>query len=89
MENAVKKSNRRLLAGLVTSGRMDKTITVQVTRTVRHPKYNKFVKKHACYHAHDENNQCRQGDFVSIVEAAPISKLKRWRLMEVLEKAAE
>lgn len=81
------KSSRRVLEGVVTSDKMQKTIAVKVTRTVRHPKYNKFVKKHASYHVHDESNQCKQGDMVAIVESNPQSKTKRWRLASIIEKA--
>ena len=70
---------KKRFAGVVVSDKMDKTITVEVTRTVRHHKYNKFLKKRARYHAHDESNQCRQGDSVMIVEANPTSKTKRWQ----------
>jgi len=89
MTNSIKKSSRRVLEGVVTGNKMDKSITVKVTRTVRHPRYNKFVKKYAKYHAHDEANQCKVGDLVSILENKPVSKLKRWRLKEVLQKVVE
>lgn len=85
------ESNRgygRVLAGVVTSDKMDKTITVEVTRTVRHPKYNKFIQRRARYHAHDEQNEARPGDRVEIVESRPLSKSKRWRLQNIVEKAA-
>ncbi|MES2504762.1 MAG: 30S ribosomal protein S17 [Myxococcota bacterium] len=77
---------KRVMQGLVTSNKMAKTIVVEVTRTVRHPKYHKFLKRHDSYHAHDEMNACQIGDLVSIVESAPISKSKRWRLREVIQK---
>ena len=80
---------RRTLQGIVTSNKMDKTVTVQVSRTVRHPKYNKFMKKHARYYAHDAANECREGDHVMIEESRPYSRTKRWRLKTVIEKAAE
>ncbi|MDA0712430.1 MAG: 30S ribosomal protein S17 [bacterium] len=89
MEASIKKSGRRVLEGLVVSSKMEKSITVKVTRTVRHPRYNKFVKKHAKYHAHDENSACKLGDVVSIVEARPTSKTKKWRIKEVLTKVIE
>ena len=88
MENAaIRTDSRRVLEGIVISNKMNKSITVEVTRTVRHPKYNKFVKKRARYHAHDEGNQAQAGDAVSIIEANPISKTKRWQLKEIVEKA--
>jgi small subunit ribosomal protein S17 len=66
-----------------------KTITVQVTRTVRHPKYAKFVERHARYYAHDERDEANMGDVVSIVESRPLSRLKRWRLQKIVERAPE
>jgi small subunit ribosomal protein S17 len=66
---------------------MDKTITVSVERRLKHPIYGKCVKKTKQFHAHDEKNECGVGDKVRIMETRPISKLKRWRLVEVIEKA--
>ena len=66
---------------------MDKTITVAVERRVKHPIYGKFVKKTTKFHAHDEKNECTVGDVVRIMETRPMSKTKRWRLVEVVEKA--
>ncbi len=66
---------------------MDKTITVSVERRLRHPMYGKFVKKSKKFHAHDDTNECGIGDTVRIMETRPLSKLKRWRLVEVIEKA--
>ena len=77
----------RTLRGVVTSDKMDKTITVMVERTVRHKSYNKFIKRRAKYHAHDEKNEAGIGDTVQIVEARPQSKTKRWRLQTIVEKA--
>ncbi len=77
----------RTLRGVVLSSKMAKTITVEVVRTVKHPKYNKFLKKRARYYAHDELNACGAGDKVVIVESRPLSKLKRWRLQSIAEKA--
>jgi small subunit ribosomal protein S17 len=65
---------------------MDKTITVSVERKVKHPLYGKFVKKSTKFHAHDEKNECSIGDTVKIMESRPLSKTKRWRLVEVVEK---
>jgi len=66
---------------------MDKTVTVAVERKVKHPMYGKFVKKTTKFHAHDEKNECTIGDVVKIMETRPLSKTKRWRLVEVVEKA--
>ena len=78
---------RKTKIGVVTSNRMDKTITVAVERKVKHPIYGKFVKKTTKFHAHDDKNECTIGDMVRIMETRPMSKTKRWRLVEVVEKA--
>ncbi len=78
---------RKTRIGLVTSNKMVKTVTVSVERRVKHPIYGKFVKKTTKFHAHDEKNECTVGDLVRIMETRPLSKTKRWRLVEVLEKA--
>lgn len=78
---------RKQRVGLVTSTKMDKTITVSTERKLRHPIYGKFVKKTKTFMAHDEKNECNVGDTVRIMETRPLSKLKRWRLVEVVEKA--
>ena len=83
----VERNLRKTRTGLVTSNKMDKTITVAVERKVKHPIYGKFVKKTTKFHAHDEKNECAIGDTVRIMETRPLSKLKRWRLVEVVEKA--
>ena len=77
---------RKTKTGLVTSNKMAKTITVMVERKVKHPIYGKFVKKSSKFHAHDEKNECNIGDLVKIAETRPLSKTKRWRLIEVVEK---
>jgi small subunit ribosomal protein S17 len=77
---------RKTKLGVVSSNRMDKTITVNVERKVKHPLYGKFVKKSTKFHAHDEKNECNIGDTVKIMESRPLSKTKRWRLVEVVEK---
>jgi len=77
---------RKTRTGLVTSNKMAKTITVEVERRVKHPIYGKFVKKTSRFHAHDEKNECNIGDLVRIMETRPLSKTKRWRLVEVVEK---
>ena len=78
---------RKTRIGVVTSDKMDKTITVAVERKVKHPIYGKFVKKTTKFHAHDEKQECGIGDVVKIMETRPMSKTKRWRLVEVIEKA--
>ena len=72
--------------GVVTSNKMTKTITVQVESKVKHPIYGKFVKKSTKFHAHDDKDECSIGDVVRIMETRPLSKTKRWRLVEVVEK---
>ncbi len=78
---------RKTRTGVVTSNKMTKTITVAVERKVKHPIYGKFVKKTTKFHAHDEKGECGIGDVVKIMESRPLSKTKRWRLVEVVEKA--
>jgi small subunit ribosomal protein S17 len=78
---------RKERVGLVKSDKMDKTIVVTVERKVKHPKYGKFVKKSTSFVAHDDKNDCGIGDTVRIMETRPISKSKRWRLVEIIEKA--
>jgi small subunit ribosomal protein S17 len=77
---------RKTRIGFVTSNKMTKTITVAVERKVKHPIYGKFVKKTTKFHAHDEKNECSIGDLVRIMETRPLSKTKRWRLVEIVEK---
>lgn len=78
---------RKTRTGVVTSDKMAKTITVAVERKVKHPIYGKFIKKTTKFHAHDEKEECGVGDVVTIMETRPLSKTKRWRLVEVVEKA--
>ena len=78
---------RKTRTGLVVSDKMDKTIVVTIEDNVRHPLYKKIIKRTVKLKAHDENNECRVGDRVSIMETRPLSKDKRWRLVEILEKA--
>jgi small subunit ribosomal protein S17 len=86
MVTTVERNLRKTKLGVVSSNRMDKTITVSVERKVKHPLYGKFVKKSTKFHAHDEKNECSIGDTVKIMESRPLSKTKRWRLVEVVEK---
>lgn len=78
---------RKQLVGVVTSNKMDKSISVSVERRIQHPIYGKFVKKSKKFMAHDEKNECQIGDKVRIMETRPLSARKRWRLVEVVEKA--
>lgn len=82
----VDRNLRKTRIGVVSSNKMDKTITVNVERKVKHPLYGKFLKKTTKFHAHDEKNECSIGDTVKIMETRPLSKTKRWRLVEVVEK---
>lgn len=77
---------RKTRVGVVSSNKMDKTITVSVERKVKHPIYGKFLKKTTKFMAHDEKNECSIGDTVKIMETRPLSKNKTWRLIEVIEK---
>ena len=77
---------RKVRVGQVVSNKMDKTIVVAIEDHVRHPKYNKIMKRTIKIHAHDEQNTCSIGDKVSVMETRPYSKTKRWRLVEIIEK---
>ena len=83
----MERNLRKERIGKVVSNKMQKTITVLVERKVKHPIYGKFVRKTNKFAAHDENNDCGIGDTVKIMETRPLSKNKRWRLVEILEKA--
>ena len=78
---------RKVMIGTVTSNKMDKTIVVSVETSVKHPLYGKFVKRTYKLKAHDEENVCQIGDKVKVMETRPLSKDKRWRLVEIVEKA--
>jgi small subunit ribosomal protein S17 len=82
-----KRNLRKERVGIVTSDKMDKSVVVAVERKVKHPKYGKFVKKTSKFVAHDEKNDCNIGDTVKIMESRPLSKIKNWRLVEILERA--
>jgi small subunit ribosomal protein S17 len=86
-EQIAKTAIRKELVGEVVSDKMDKTIVVEVSRRVRHPRYQKIITKYRKFYAHDEKNEAFVGDKVRIVESRPLSKLKRWTLAQVLEKA--
>ena len=88
MSNATdNRGNRKRVIGMVVSDKMEKTRVVQIIEQYKHPLYGKFVKRTTKYHVHDEKNDSKQGDKVRIVETRPLSKTKRWRLLEVLERA--
>ena len=81
------RNMRKTTVGKVVSNKMDKTIVVAVKDNVRHPLYNKIIKKTYKLKAHDENNECKKGDTVKVMETRPLSKDKRWRLVEIMERA--
>lgn len=81
------REQRKQLTGVVTSDKMDKTVVVAVTTTKRHPVYGKVMRLVKKYKAHDENNECREGDRVQIIESKPISRHKRWAVVSILERA--
>lgn len=81
------RNNRKIRVGVVTSDKMDKTIVVAVKDSVQHPLYKKIMKRTVKFKAHDENNECKIGDRVEIMETRPLSAQKRWRLVQILEKA--
>lgn len=83
----MERNLRKERIGTVVSDKMDKTITVTVSRKEKHPMYGKFVSKSSKFAAHDEKNECGVGDTVKIAETRPLSKRKRWRLVEIIEKA--
>ena len=78
---------RKVRVGKVVSDKMDKTVVVAIVDNVRHPKYGKIIKRTVKIHVHDENNECGIGDTVSVMETRPLSKTKRWRLVQIIEKA--
>ena len=83
----MERNLRKERIGVVSSNKMDKTIVVVIERRMKHPIYGKFVKKSTKFFAHDENNDCNIGDTVRIMETRPLSKRKRWRLVEIIERA--
>ena len=78
---------RKTRVGIVVSNKMEKTIVVAVRDNVKHPVYSKIIKRTTKIHAHDENNECSIGDIVEVMETRPLSKTKRWRIVEIIEKA--
>ena len=87
MQQEVKRDSRKLKQGVVVSNKMQKTVVVKVDRKFRHPQYDKVVVRSKKYYAHDESASLQPGDVVSIMETRPLSKLKRWRVAEVVQKA--
>jgi len=85
--NTIVRGYRKTRTGIVVSDKMDKTVVVAVRTKVRHPLYGKMVNKTTRFKAHDENNECGVGDTVRIMETRPLSKDKRWRIVEIIEKA--
>lgn len=81
------KAKRKVREGVVASDKMDKTITVKVVRSIRHRLYKRTIRQTASFKAHDEKNECKVGDKVRIVETRPLSATKRWRLLEIIERA--
>lgn len=81
------RKERKERIGFVVSNKMDKTVTVTIERRKQHPMYKRVIKRSKKYKAHDENNECNEGDKVRIIETRPLSKTKRWRVVEILEKA--
>jgi len=81
------RGNRRVIQGVVTSAAMDKTIVVTVIRRIRDKHFHKFVNRKVKYRAHDENNDCNNGDVVELIASRPYSKTKRWRVVRTIEKA--
>ncbi len=81
------EKNRKTRIGKITSNKMNKTVVVQTESLRRHPLYHKVIRQSARFKAHDENNECNVGDVVKIVETRPLSKDKRWRIVEIIQKA--
>ncbi len=81
------RANRRTRVGVVVSDKMDKTVVFEVERKTKHPLYKRIVKRSKRFKAHDENNECRIGDKVKVMETRPLSKDKRWRVVEIIDRA--
>jgi len=86
-KNKMERNLRKTRVGVVSSNKMEKTVSISVERKLMHPIYGKFVKKTKKFMAHDENNDCHIGDTVRIMETRPLSKNKRWRVVEIIERA--
>lgn len=83
----MERNRRKMRVGKVTSEQMDKTAVVVIERLVKHPQYKRYIRRRKKYAIHDEKNECRLGDTVRFMETRPLSKSKRWRLVEILERA--
>ncbi len=81
-----KRGTRKIQVGVVVSDKMDKTVVVKVSHLIRHPEYNKYIKRSVKYKAHDDDNSCRIGDTVQIIETRPLSKDKHWKVKEVIHR---
>jgi small subunit ribosomal protein S17 len=81
------RGNKITIKGVVVSSKMDKTIVVRAERLVKHPVFHKYIRRYVKYKAHDDQNSCQVGDKVLIIESRPLSKEKRWRMVEILDKA--
>ena len=81
------RGKKRTMQGVVLSNKMDKTVVILTERLVKHPRFHKYMKRHVKYKAHDEKNMCNIGDTVLIAESRPLSKQKRWRVREIIERA--
>jgi len=85
----MERNSRKVRKGVVVSDKMDKTVVVKVQNLKLHPRYQKFIKRSKNFKAHDENNECRMGDTVEIIETRPLSKDKRWRVTKIIERSVE
>lgn len=83
------RTTKKTMTGVVTSTKMQKTITIEVTRLVKHPAYGKYIRRRARFKAHDERSEARIGDTVTVVECRPLSRTKRWRLQKIQARAVE
>lgn len=81
------RGRKTKIEGVVVSDKMDKTVVVRVVKLVRHPVFHKYIKRYVKYKVHDENNDCRMGDRVMIAASRPLSKEKRWRMVQIVERA--
>jgi len=86
-EAAAPRNTRRVIQGIVASTGMDKSISVRIERLTKHAKYKKYIRKHSTVIAHDETNDANMGDTVEVMECRPLSKTKRWRLVQIVERA--
>ena len=87
--SALERNDRKVMQGMVTSNKMSKTLVIQIDRKVKHPMYEKFVSRRTKLYAHDEKGEAKVGDIVEVVQTRPLSKLKRWRLVRIVQKAAK